>query len=143
MKKMIISALILISLTATAIASDANKINAGIRNSFTSSYSDASNVTWTLKAAFAQVDFELNGKKLSAYYEPSGELIGTSEKISVDELPVNAKRSFAKKYAGYTVNEAIKFTSSDEVAYYISTVNGGKSQIIKLYDTGYVSVLRK
>lgn len=143
MKKIFFTALLFVSLLSNAFASDEGKVDIKVVNNFRSSFRHANNVSWTLKATFVQADFEINGKKLSAYYQFNGELIGTSEKISLDELPVNAKRKFAKKYSGFTVKEAIKFESADEVAYFISAENENRSEIVKVSDTGSVSVFKK
>jgi hypothetical protein len=50
----------------------------------------------------------------------------------LDKIPTAAKRAIAKKYADYTVREAIKFDSVDEIAYFISVENEKKSIILKV-----------
>ncbi len=54
----------------------------------------------------------LNNVRTQALYTPAGEFIGTNQAITLDELPVAAKRTFAKKYQGYTVEQAIRFTGA-------------------------------
>jgi hypothetical protein len=139
MKKIIIAALVLVSLITSAFASDANKIDSRIINEFKSNYINASNVRWTSKSKFIQVDFEVDCQKLSAYYSPLGEFIGTTQTITLDDLPVNAKRKFAKSYVGYTVKEALKFESPDETAYFISAENESGTRIIKFTTSGLLS----
>ncbi len=143
MKKMLLTTLLLVSLITTALASGTKNVDIRVLRSFDASYRDAKNVSWSLKQSFVQVDFELNGKKLSAYYQPDGELIATSEKISLDDLPVNAKRKFAKKYGSYTVKEALKFVTADEVAYFISAANETGTEIVKVNVAGFLSSYKK
>ena len=72
-----------------------------------------------------------------------GKFIGTNQAITLEDLPVNAKRAFAKKYEGYTVKEAIRFEGSQESAYYISAENEKGSVILKVDDYGLISTARK
>ncbi|MDB5250505.1 MAG: hypothetical protein JWQ40_4899 [Segetibacter sp.] len=142
MKKIIYIALLFVAVINSAVASG-NKIDTRAINSFNSAYYEATDVGWRFEQSFVKVNFELKGKKLLAYYQPSGELIATSEKISLEDLPVDAKRRFAKKYSGYTVKEAVKFETTDEMAYFILAVNENGSEIVKVSDCGFVSLYRK
>jgi hypothetical protein len=86
--------------------------------------------------------FTLNNVRTQALYTPEGEFIGTNQAINLEELPVRAKREFAKKYDGYTVKEAIRFEGSQESAYYISAENEKGSVILKVEDSGSISTVR-
>jgi hypothetical protein len=81
--------------------------------------------------------------RTEALYSAEGEFIGTNQAITLEELPVNAKRAFAKKYEGYTVKEAIRFEGSQESAYYISAENDKGSVILKVEGSGLISTVRK
>jgi hypothetical protein len=143
MKKIFFSALFFVSLITSAFASTTNAIDERAGYDFRLRFGNASNVSWTVKTDFTQVDFDLNGKRVSAFYDFEGELIGTAQKISLEELPVNAKRNFAKKYGAATVLEAIKFETPTEAAYFISAESENKSEIIKVSESGAVSVFKK
>ena len=62
--------------------------------------------------------------------------------VTLDELPIRAKRDFAKKYNGYTVKEAILFEGTMESAYYISAEDEKGSVILKVEDSGYISRIK-
>jgi hypothetical protein len=53
--------------------------------------------------------------RTEALYSAEGEFIGTNQAITLEDLPVNAKRAFAKKYEGYTVKEAIRLKDRRKV----------------------------
>lgn len=142
MRKILLAALVLVSLAAAPLAAKANNIDNSVRTSFTSSFAPA-NHNWALKTPFTKVDADVDGKKLSTYYDYSGELIGTTEKISFEELPVNAKRSFAKRYSGFTVTEVLKFESPEENAYFLSAENEKGSQIVKISSANEASFFSK
>jgi hypothetical protein len=87
-------------------------------------FKHASDVTWTSEENYAKATFKWNNISTEAVYTPEGDFIGSMQAITLEELPVNAKRKFAKKYEGYTVKEAIRFEGSKEKAYYISAEDG-------------------
>ena len=142
MKKLFIAALLTLTLATSAFAADDKKVSVKIRNSFNTEFGDLDNVQWTVKANFVKASFEVEGEKVDAFYDLNGESLGQSRKISLDKLPVQAKRSFAKKYSDYTVKEAIRFDGVDESAYFISAENDKQSVILKATATG-ISVFKK
>ena len=143
MKKLFFAALIATTVATSSFATDANKINFRIMQAFKSEYSNAANVNWTLRSTYAKATFQKDGQPIDVFYNLSGELIGISRQISIDDLPTNAKRIFAKKYAGYNVKEAIIFESEEEKAFYISAGNEQESVILKVSDIGSLSIYKK
>jgi hypothetical protein len=142
MKKLFITAVLALSLTATSFAGDANKVNSKATSSFAAEFADAKNVSWTSKDNYVKASFTLDNKSMEAYYDFQGELVGTSNAIEISDLPTIAKRSFAKKYAGYTVKAAIRFQGVDETAYYISAENEAQSVVLKVSDGAFLSVFK-
>jgi len=131
MKKLLFAALLAVSLATTAFAGGTN-VNISVLNSFKSEFSKAANVSWVSKDTYAKATFTLDNVKMEAFYTAQGELIGTSKGISLESLPVSAKRTFAKKYPGYTVKEVIYFEKSDDAAYFFSAENDTESIIFKV-----------
>jgi hypothetical protein len=79
---------------------------------------------------------------MEAFYNGTGEKIGSSRAISIDELPLKAKRSFAKDYADYTVKEVIEFNGTDETAYYLSAENEKTAVILKVNSVSELSTYK-
>jgi hypothetical protein len=142
MKKLLFSALIAVSIVSSAFAADVNKVNVRILNSFRGEYAGVSQVEWVSKAQFVKASFMVDNKKVEAFYSHDGERIGTASNITLEDLPTSAKRIFAKKYAGYTVKEAIEFNSDQEQAYFLTAVNEKESVILKIKD-GFIRAVRK
>ena len=143
MKKLFISALLAITVAASSFAAEGNNVSYTVRNNFSSQFKKASDVQWTSGENYTKATFVLDNVRTEALYGAEGEFIGTNQAITLEELPVNAKRAFAKKYEGYTVKEAIRFEGSQESAYYISAENVIGSVILKVEDSGYMSTVRK
>jgi hypothetical protein len=143
MKKLFFAALITVTVATSAFSKDVNKAGARAQHNFSYDFKGAEKVNWTVKSDFAKADFTLAGQKMEAFYNLNGEMIGTSKNITLDQLPVAAKRILAKKYTGYTVTEAIRFDGIDEAAYYISAENNKEKVILKVNDDSQVSVFQK
>lgn len=143
MKKLFISAVLATTVALSSFAAEGNKADFAAQSNFKSQFKNASDVQWTSGENYAKATFVLNSIRTEAFYNPGGELIGTSQGINLEELPVNAKRVFAKKYAGYTVKEAIRFEGAEESACYISAENEKGSVILKVEDSGFISTVKK
>ena len=142
MKKIIITAVLAVAMAAGAFAAP-KKVNAAILANFETEFKMASNVTWIVTHDYTKAAFTAGNTNMEVYYSSAGEIIGKSRSITLDELPVNAKRIFAKKFAGYEAKEAIRFDGFDEAAYYISGENKKESVIIKVTDSNEVSLFKK
>jgi hypothetical protein len=143
MKNSILAAFLSISLVSSAFATGESKISYFILNSFAHDFKGATNVVWTSKTGLAEASFILNGRKMDVFYNPNGSIYAVSKNIELNELPVSAKRAFAKKYEGYTVKEAIQFEGTDEESYYISAENEKESVIIKVEQNEQLSIFKK
>lgn len=143
MKKSILAALLSLSLVTTAFATGESKISYFILNSFNRDFKEATNVKWTSKTGLAEASFILNNRKTDVFYNSNGSLFAISKTIELDELPVSAKRAFAKKFEGYLVKEAIKYEESEERSYYISAENEKESVIIKVDQNEQLSIFKK
>ena len=131
MKKLLFAVLLTVSLATSAFADHTNA-NVVVRNSFKTEFGNAANVNWSSSGEFAKATFTVNNLKMEAFYNTQGELVGTAKGINLDELPVKAKRTFAKKFSGYTVTEAIHFEGADDSAYFFSAENEKESIIFKV-----------
>jgi hypothetical protein len=143
MKNLILSALLTVAVASSAFATGESKISYFVLNSFKNDFKDVTDVTWTLKTGLAEATFIYNNRKMDVFYNPNGTLFAVSKSVELDELPVNAKRQFAKRYEGYTVKEAIQYDGSEEKNYYISAENEKESVIIKIDKDEQLSVFKK
>jgi hypothetical protein len=137
MRKLLLTALVAVSFISSSFAGTVS-VNHFIRNNFEAEFKAAKNVEWTSSTSYVTATFLLNKQKTQAFYEPSGDLIGTAHTIDIESLPTYAKRTFAKKYANYTVQEVIEFIKPDASAYFVSASAEGENVILMIAD-GQVS----
>ena len=143
MKKLLFSALLTVLVTISSFAATSSETNARAVRIFETDFKEATNARWSATNDYLKVSFTLQNKAMEAFYDKEGEFIGVSHQVAVDELPVGAKRSLAKKLAGYTVHEAIKFEAIDETAYFVSAENESRSVFLKVTTYGLVSLFKQ
>jgi hypothetical protein len=142
MKKVLFSALLAVALITNTFATGENRISSLVLNSFKVDFKDAKDVSWSSNTGYAKASFILDKRQMEVFYNTDGTIFAISKKIDLEELPVYAKRTFAKRYAGFTVKEAIKFEGMDENAYYISAENEKVSVILKVDEQEYISLFK-
>ncbi len=142
MKKLLITALFAVTVAVSAFASGTDKVNYAALSNFKASFKRVSDVSWATAKDYVKATFILNSVRTEALYTPEGEFIGTNTAVTLDELPVKAKRNFAKKFDGYTVKEAIRFEGYEEGAYFMSAENEKEAVILKVNDNGQVTVMK-
>jgi hypothetical protein len=142
MKKLFLALLVAVTVAASAFAKDTKKVNYAASSNFKAEFANATSVTWTTTDQYTKAAFVVNNEKMEAFYNQSGEKIASSRTIAIDELPVKAKRSLAKDYAGYTVREAIEFEGIDDNGYFISAENEKESVVLKVNSTGGLNTFK-
>jgi hypothetical protein len=143
MKKIVLAGLFGVLLAGSALAADATGINSAIVTSFQKNFNNATDINWITKSDYSKASFTLNNRRMEAFFSTQGDMIASSENIVLEELPVNAKRTFAKEYGGYEVKEAIHLQANEEEAYFISAENEKESVIIKVSLDQSLSVFKK
>jgi hypothetical protein len=142
MKKLFIAALFAVSFMTSAFA-EGTKVSYTVLSNFKSQFKNVSDAEWTTGDGFIKATFVHNDVRTEAFYSPTGDMIGTSKGVTLDQLPVQAKRNFSKRYDGYNVTEAIRFEGTDEAAYYVSAQNEKESVIVKVADNNEVSLVKR
>jgi hypothetical protein len=144
MKKLFITAAIATMFSITALAADGGKKNtteAGINTTalthFATDFKDITDVTWSISANCQKATFLKDGVTTTAFYDLSGQFIGTTNKVDYAIISENDKEVIAKKYAGYKVVEVIKFNyagPNDEVnplVYFIDLKKDASEIVLK------------
>ncbi len=132
MKKLLIAALLAVSVSASSIAQDASHIDRKAMGNFEVTYAGASGVDWTSTGDFTKASFVQNEKKIDVFYNLDGDFVAATTKLKVDEIPASIKRSLEKRYSDYVVKEALQYKSYDEVSYFIALENQKEDIVLKV-----------
>lgn len=145
MKKLFFTALIAVAIGTSAFA-DPNTVSHKVLNHFASEFTDAENVNWKVTNQFVEATFIMEGKKMQAFYNPEGEIIGTSQSFAFDKLPKQALKTLAKKYPfpPYQLEECILFTDGEgQSKYFVSFESAKQKLVLEVSSLGSVSEFKK
>ena len=127
MKKMIIAAAMFVSLSAFA---NDEKVSPKVLNAFNTEFTSAQEVEWTATGDYFRASFDINGVKVSAYYNADGELMGLTRNISTAQLPVSLQANLKKNYSGYWISDLFEVAKNNGTSYYVTLENGDKKVVL-------------
>ena len=139
MKKLLIAALLVVSVSASSIAQDVSSVDRKAIGNFEAMYAGASGVDWTSTGKFTKASFVQNEKKMDVFYNLDGDFVAATTQLKVDEIPASIKKTLEKRYSDYVVKEAFQYKSYDEVTYFISVENQKEDVVLKVTD-GVLSI---
>jgi hypothetical protein len=142
MKKLFFAVLVSLTVVSSAFAKDTKKVSAVAASNFKAEFVKATDVNWTTTDQYIKASFVMDNEKREVYYNPSGEKIASSRTISIDELPVKAKRSLAKSFSNYTIKEAIEFEGTEDSGYFVSLEDEKESLVLKVGSLGGLSTFK-
>ncbi len=142
MKKLIILAAILVSVSSFSYAIEVNK---KIIASFNNHFCNASNVQWKAleDVNLYEAHFTYNGEQINAYYNEDGELVSTARYINKANLPLLIARQIQEQYPDYLIRTIIESNKENDISYYITLVSPKKSLIVSTTGDRRLSVFKK
>jgi opacity protein-like surface antigen len=119
MKKLFIAALIVLAAGSTAFAADVAKVSRQMKNNFEILFPRASNVAWTESSQFLSATFTVDDEELTAFFAKDGDLLGTTQKLELSQLPAKGLKKIRKDYASFKITQAIEYVSGEQSKYYV------------------------
>ena len=143
MKKLFISSFLAITVAISGFAAERNKAGFALPEKFSFKFKQFLDVERTSSENSTVATFIFDNIRTSALDTEAGEFVGIGQAMTLEDLPLNAKRAFAGKYQGNTVKEAIHFEGLQENAYYISAKNGKGLVILEVKNNGPILTIEK
>ncbi|MBK6378790.1 MAG: hypothetical protein IPO01_19035 [Chitinophagaceae bacterium] len=123
---------------------DPEKVTPVVKAAFESDFSKATLVKWDKTDEFYFASFLLNNVKVDAAYTENGELIGTSRRISADQMPLSISVALAENYSGYVAdNSVVELTHLSVTRYYVTVSNKTQTVKLKCFSNGELEVESK
>ena len=123
MKKIILSAAILLMMGAGAFANTNDEVNQQTAQAFHKEFAAARNVSWEQKKDYIKATFLLNDQVLFAYYSYTGELQAVVRNIVSDKLPINLLTTLKNDYSGYWISDLFEVSADEQTTYYVTLEN--------------------
>ncbi len=95
-----------------------------VKTAFSKQFNGAVATKWDKEDGNYEVDFEMNGKKMSALFEANGNMLESEVAITEAELPTAATDYLKANYKGKKVKEYAKITKKDGTVIYEAEVKG-------------------
>ena len=146
MKKKIAGlALLAVIMTTTAFAKniDDKNINQNVLTSFNQKFVQASDIKWSVTANFVEARFKMNDQFMYAFFSETGELLGISRNILVNQLPINLQASIKRSYSTSWVTELFELAKEDQTTYYVTLENADQKVTLKSVDANTWTVYKK
>lgn len=121
--KTVLTAIIML-LSISSFATEPENVSPVVKAAFESNFTKARVVNWQKTDEFYFASFLLDNVNVEAAYTETGELIGTSRKITADEMPLSISLALAQKYKGYQVDNSVtELTFASVTRYYVTVSN--------------------
>ena len=133
-------------------------VSSPLASSFGSDFGQVEGVEWTDNGSFNQADFVKDNKHISAFYDASGKLIGTSEIVNFKSLPVKGRMNIFKHYSSYAIGPVIFFDDpnhndydlrlygtrfAEEKNYFVMLAKGPERIVLEVSPTGQLILFSK
>lgn len=138
--KIVLTAIVML-LSISSFATEPDKVSQVVKAAFENDFSKASQVRWEKSNDFYFASFTLNNVNVDAAYTEAGELVGTSRRILLEQVPLSVSLAIAEKYKGYTVDKAaVELTFEGVTRYYVNVENESQALKLKCYSNGNLEV---
>jgi|SRR5436853_7764279 hypothetical protein len=141
-KSILVFAIILTVITATAFVGARPGTNPA-EATFQKEFSRATNVKWTEGKDVTSASFILDDSRIIAYFDNSGELLGTERNVLFNQLPLAVIKEINNRYGSAPVFNIVEYTTGTETFYgmYIDTPT--KHLKLKVTSEGDITVQQK
>jgi hypothetical protein len=158
MKKIFLTIATAALFSVSAFAADGGKkatetsanVSYAVHQEFTTDFAGAENVVWTVTKNVQKADFVVDGVKKTAFYNLSGDFLGSTQVIGYNAIPAKTQAIIAGDYKGYTpvnvivyfANEAIK-TDIDATTYFVDLKSEKHEILVRVTETGSVEFFKQ
>lgn len=138
--KTVLTAIVML-LSVSAFATEPEKVTPVVKAAFENDFSRASKVSWEKADDFYFASFTFNNLVVDAAYTEAGVLIGTSRRITAEQMPLSISLAIAERYAGYQVDKAVtELTYEGVTRYYVTISNESQKLKLKCLSNGELEV---
>jgi hypothetical protein len=93
---------------------EGSDVNTLAKNNFSSDFKDAKDVEWKRIETYDKASFTTkDGKKMSAYYDINGNLVGTTQYKTFADLPEAGQKDIKKNYKDYTIGQVVFYDDNE------------------------------
>ena len=129
MKKTILSLLLVITIVASAFASE-EIIDKNVINAFNKEFSAAQNVKWTAEKNYYKATFTYYDKTILAIYDKKAYLLGVVRNLLVTDLPYYLQKELKEYYSDYWVIDLFELSNEKGTSYHATLKNSSEKVVV-------------
>lgn len=143
--------------SVSAFAADGGKkientanVSYAAQQEFDADFATAQNVTWTVNKNCQKADFVIDGVKKTAFYNLSGEFIGTTQNVDFKAIPVKSQKLIADDYKGLAAGDVFVFqantsynNSIEPTTYFVDLKSTSQELLVKVTPNGNVEFFKQ
>jgi hypothetical protein len=151
MKKIFLTFATAVLFSVSVFAADGGKkptdgsanVSYAAQQEFTTDFATAQNVIWTVNKNCQKADFEIDGVKKTAFYNFSGDFIGTTQAVDYKVIPAKMQKQIAaveviKFEANTTYNADVEPTT-----YFVDLKSTSEELLVKVTASGNVEFFKQ
>jgi len=143
MKKFIIAfAAVLTLMTATAFAGPKGIDNPALAT-FQKEFKGAEDVKWNENRDIISASFTLSNSRIIAYFNYSGELLGTARNVLFNQLPLLVIKEINNRYGSSPIFDITEYSIGSETFYDMAVETSSRHLQLRVSSEGYISVEKK
>ena len=143
MKKFIMLAVVLTTITISSFANGNSDINRKAISTFNKSFSYAEDVRWEVRNNLYKATFKSNGKEMYAYYNADGDQIAVTRNIHIEQLPLTLSSELKSNFEDSWLTELFEISANGETAYFATLESATHITILKAEGTTGWSTFKK
>ena len=143
MKKFIMLAIVLTTITVSAFSNNTYRINQKVLSSFSKSFNHVEDARWETVNNLYKVTFKTAGKEMYAYYNSDGDQVALTRNISIDQLPLTLSSELREKFALSWLTDLFEISTNGETAYYAKMESATHITMLKADGASGWSTFRK
>lgn len=137
---------------------EGKEVSTQSKEKFTVDFGNAADVQWARSGYYDEATFtDQNGKRTTAYYDNSSQLVGTTSPRKFSDLPASAQKYIKKNYQSYMDAQVLLFDDNeandtdmllynmqfdDEDMYFIEVRKDTKTDVLRVSMDGNVSLFK-
>lgn len=128
----------------------AANVSYAVQQSFNSDFANATETVWTVTKNCVKADFVADGTKKTAFYNFSGDFLGTTLTIPYSAMPAKTKKIIANDYKGYTAARVIVYQANEALesdieanSYFVDLKSSDHEVLVKITESGNVDFFKQ
>ena len=143
MKKILIAIVAVTTFISTsAFAGEREKTNPAL-TTFQREFKGATNVTWSEGKDAITAAFVLNESRVEAYFDNTGELLGTARSVVFTQLPLAVIQGINNRYESAPVYDIVEYNTGGDTFYQMTVETATKRLVVRASIAGDISVQKK